>query len=698
VLIREIRGLLGPNGFGAAPAFQLKASARAPVWDWHGVRGAQLGETPFLSMSQTELLSSVRLRLSESVRRSSRQKDCMLLRSAAGRRRLVLTPAQAKILTDFFAQPVTVPEVLAQLIGQRCCPPLGEYYELVLQAHAAGVLVAEFEPEEYSLATRWRLRVPLRVAALAGNAVVVLGTLALVLAPAWPAPAGWLEWVEGWLGACLLLSAGEALAACVLAGGECQVRDARLHWFTLLPHFRIDAAEAAMGGRVCELAVAALRVAPIAAGAAALAWKYPGLLAPVLAGGLYVLAPWGRSAAWQWLGARRARPRFSVDSGFLFEPRYRDAWARWRAWWAGGDATFRLLSLGWALAWGVLVVVTGRHFFPAAAGEIVAKLRPSGRLSPLVSAAFYSLVAAGIIAVFAVIRAVFRHWWLRRQWARPLRGGIARGDAADALSGDIPAVLRQVALFQTLAGDDLAALAEVMETIQVSKREVVFREDDPGDAFYLVLEGQLEILKRRPKPSRRSTTIGWLGPGHCFGEIALLEGGIRTATIQARSAGRLLRLAKADFERLVLHRVGAARVRELLQYATFLGRLVFSAGWPFNDLVRYAQCCGTVQFDAGARALRLGEPNLWFYLIYDGAFEARDGDRVRRMQPGDYFGEIGLLGREEATAEVVAIEEGRCLTLARDDFLSFFAKDFRIALRMEALAAQRLGTRVFVSR
>jgi CRP-like cAMP-binding protein len=316
----------------------------------------------------------------------------------------------------------------------------------------------------------------------------------------------------------------------------------------------------------------------------------------------------------------------------------------------------------------------------------------------LVGVAVYSLAAALLIGTGALAKSALTHWWLQRKLLQPLRDDAARVKAA-ALQGDTPAVLRQMTLFQNLAEDDLAALAAAMQPVQFEKRGVVFSEDDPGDAFYIVLEGELEILKRLPKPANRTETIGWLGPGGGFGEIALLEGTVRSATVRASRPSRLLRLAKADFDRLVVGRVGAARVRELLQHATFLGRLVFLAGWPFADLVRYAQGCGNVCIPAGGVVLRRGEPNIWFYLIYDGVLEARDGARVlRRMQPGDYFGEISLLGGIEATANVVAVEESRCLTMSQADFLGFFAKDFRIGLRMEATAAQRLGSGLFKSR
>jgi CRP-like cAMP-binding protein len=320
-------------------------------------------------------------------------------------------------------------------------------------------------------------------------------------------------------------------------------------------------------------------------------------------------------------------------------------------------------------------------------------------MGPLLKGTIYALATALFVVAVAIAKALFGHWWLARGMAKPLGDSGARGVKTPALQGDIPTVLRRVALFKTLADDDVAALARVIQPVQIDKKQDVFREDDPGDAFFVVLEGELEILKRRAGSSDRSETIGWLGPGDGFGEIALLEGTVRTVTVRASRPSRLLRLAKANFDRMVVGRIGTAHVREVLQHAVFLGRLVFLAGWPFDDLVRYARRCGNVRFHAGVQVLRRGDTNLWFYLIYDGVFEARDGERVlRRMQPGDYFGEISLLENGVATATVVAIEEGRCLTMGRADFQEFFAKDFRIGLRMEALAAKRLGSRLFLSR
>jgi CRP-like cAMP-binding protein len=643
-------------------------------------------------MNQAELLTSARFTLSGTARRGTPRHDRVLMRSAGGRRRLVLTPEQAAILSDCFSEPSTVPGALVRLLGEHACPPLGEFYELILQAHAAGLLVPNGEREDRSLARRWRVRVPLRTAGWLGQALIITGAVALLI-PRWVAPGGWSDWVAGWLAGCVLLSLGEAAAACALAGERSELRAPGVRWPTLLPHFSVDSEEASMDGPDRQAVVAALRAAPVFAGAALVAWRWQEMLAPVLCAVLYVLAPWGGSAALQWVAARRATAIFSVRAGFIFEQRRDDAWEKFREWKRGLTRGF---VLHWA-AWTLLVALVGVRLFPGATQRIQALLGQAGPLHPLGDAILYTLVAGFVVGCICLAKAFVAHLWIRRKLAQPLRKDSARGPRALApLTGDPLSILRQVVLFREMAEADLAELVASMRVVQIGRNQDVFREDDPADAFYVVMEGEVEVAKRRPSPSRRVETIGWLGPGSGFGEIALLDGTVRTATVRATRDSRLLRLEKAEFDSLVVKRVGAARVRELLQHVAFLGRLVFLAGWPFDELLRYAQQCSTVRFDAGAAALTKGAPNNWFFLIFDGAFEARNGGRVlRRMQPGDYFGEISLLEGGEATADVVAIEESRCLTMARSDFLRLFASDSRIGMRMESLAARRLGTESF---
>jgi CRP-like cAMP-binding protein len=77
--------------------------------------------------------------------------------------------------------------------------------------------------------------------------------------------------------------------------------------------------------------------------------------------------------------------------------------------------------------------------------------------------------------------------------------------------------------------------------------QVVFREGDRGDRLYVVTEGEVEVLKETgagAQPVRR------LGRGDCFGEIALVREGPRTATVRAVSATNVLAVDREAFQAL----------------------------------------------------------------------------------------------------------------------------------------------------
>ena len=78
--------------------------------------------------------------------------------------------------------------------------------------------------------------------------------------------------------------------------------------------------------------------------------------------------------------------------------------------------------------------------------------------------------------------------------------------------------------------------------------EVIFREGDRGDWLYVVVEGQVDVL--RSVPGRGDVTLRTLGPGECFGEIALVGESARTATVRSRSSVNLLAVDRDAFQAL----------------------------------------------------------------------------------------------------------------------------------------------------
>jgi NADH dehydrogenase len=78
--------------------------------------------------------------------------------------------------------------------------------------------------------------------------------------------------------------------------------------------------------------------------------------------------------------------------------------------------------------------------------------------------------------------------------------------------------------------------------------EVIFEEGGHGDWLYIVVDGEVEVLKRVPGASEMS--LRRLGPGECFGEIALLGDHVRTATTRSVTAVNLLAVDREAFEAL----------------------------------------------------------------------------------------------------------------------------------------------------
>lgn len=95
-------------------------------------------------------------------------------------------------------------------------------------------------------------------------------------------------------------------------------------------------------------------------------------------------------------------------------------------------------------------------------------------------------------------------------------------------------------------GDDVASiLKEFSKPVRLGSNETLFFQGDPGDALYIVEEGRVEISVL--SDAGRKLTLNEMRPGDVFGEIAVLDGGPRTATATTLGATVMRRVRRADF-------------------------------------------------------------------------------------------------------------------------------------------------------
>jgi CRP-like cAMP-binding protein len=101
-----------------------------------------------------------------------------------------------------------------------------------------------------------------------------------------------------------------------------------------------------------------------------------------------------------------------------------------------------------------------------------------------------------------------------------------------------------VPLFSELSKRELKRCAQVAKAVTFDRGDVIAEEGEEGLAFYVILEGEAKV-------QRRGRTVATLLPGDHFGEISLIDGGPRTASVIAATPLRCLSLLRWDFRQLL---------------------------------------------------------------------------------------------------------------------------------------------------
>lgn len=116
-------------------------------------------------------------------------------------------------------------------------------------------------------------------------------------------------------------------------------------------------------------------------------------------------------------------------------------------------------------------------------------------------------------------------------------------------SSDWMTKMLQSKLFERLPATNIQKVFGCMERITVASDEVVVKQDRVGDFYYIIEQGFCEVT--RQIPGGKEIHLADFGPGDAFGEVALIAGGARTASVTMLSDGTLMRLPAADFNELI---------------------------------------------------------------------------------------------------------------------------------------------------
>ncbi|MDH3212120.1 MAG: Crp/Fnr family transcriptional regulator [Myxococcales bacterium] len=117
--------------------------------------------------------------------------------------------------------------------------------------------------------------------------------------------------------------------------------------------------------------------------------------------------------------------------------------------------------------------------------------------------------------------------------------------SASSRSNEVRESLRTIPLFAAVGSDDLEAVASLLIERRFPKNKTIVEEGTPGDYMYVVREGRVKVTKL--SGDGREKILEMLGAGSFFGELSLLDGAPRSASVKALTETRILALSRNDF-------------------------------------------------------------------------------------------------------------------------------------------------------
>jgi CRP/FNR family transcriptional regulator, cyclic AMP receptor protein len=110
-------------------------------------------------------------------------------------------------------------------------------------------------------------------------------------------------------------------------------------------------------------------------------------------------------------------------------------------------------------------------------------------------------------------------------------------------------LLRRVSLFTELSPEELEKVARVAVPRSYPAGSIILREGDPGDTCYILRSGEARVVRQHA--DGRAITLTNLGPGEIFGELAMFDGEVRSATVEAVDDVRAVAILAGDLKRLL---------------------------------------------------------------------------------------------------------------------------------------------------
>lgn len=246
----------------------------------------------------------------------------------------------------------------------------------------------------------------------------------------------------------------------------------------------------------------------------------------------------------------------------------------------------------------------------------------------------------------------------------------------ETIKGLLLDVVNTNILFASYAAEEHAALVAAFEPKDFDGGVFVINQGEPGDHFYVVESGELEIYVEDKERGVQNKVGNTLKSGACFGELALMYNTPRQASIKSKTACKLWEIDRAVYRGILTYYkfIRNKQYTEFMRNVTIndqkLGKIMTE-----SELEKVTASLERETFEQGETIVRQGNAGDHFYIISSGTVGiyklnmAGKDDKIANVHEGNYFGEGALLKEDVRQASCVAETKVVCLTLGRDDFV-----------------------------
>ncbi|KAG1706988.1 cAMP-dependent protein kinase regulatory subunit [Nymphon striatum] len=219
-------------------------------------------------------------------------------------------------------------------------------------------------------------------------------------------------------------------------------------------------------------------------------------------------------------------------------------------------------------------------------------------------------------------------------------------------------------LFAHLDDNERSDIFDAMFPVEHEPSEIIIQQGDEGDNFYVIDCGDVEVFVN-------GELVVTIGQGGSFGELALIYGTPRAATVRAKTHNKLWAIDRDTYRRILM----GSTIRKRKKYDEFLSKVSILESLDKWERLTVADSLEPVQFEDRATIVEQGHPGNDFFIITEGTAivyqrknDNEDPVEVGRLGPSDYFGEIALLLDRPRAATVKSSGPLKCVKLDRDRF------------------------------